>query len=461
MSRDRRQSRSRPLRSTQVPQSARAISGIRLRVTWLLMCLVVVLVGWCFWRVMGSRQPALPQIDLSKVETTVAATIQKHADEARRQPASGDAWGHLGIVLREYGFRDAARECFRKAEHCDPGNPRWPYAHALTLLVQSPIEALAQLQRTVEICGNIPEAPRYRLSKLLVEQARWSEARFQLEQLLQAKPDFRPATMLLAHSARAEGHLPEAIQFAQKCIDDPRTARAAWSLLAVMYRQQSNSADATQAAQRAAALPNDEGISDPFEAEASLLRGDPRVLAEQAHPLLASGHLNEASALIDRLSREHPNYAETWLLTGRLQLLKKNPTAAEPAFRRHLELDPRSTQGFFQLGLALMALDRFADAAGAFEQAAKLKNDFGPAYFNRGIALVRTGRTLEAKASFRESLRHNPERLDTYILLADLHLRSGERDDARALLRQAQTINPNDPRVRTLQDRLQNQKFDP
>jgi len=185
------------------------------------------------------------------------------------------------------------------------------------------------------------------------------------------------------------------------------------------------------------------------------LRGDPRVLCEQAHPLLADGHTAEAAALIERLRQEHPGYPETWLLVGRLHLIRKELGPAEQALRRHVEMSPRSAQGVFQLGLVLLAQERLAEAAVLFDQATQLKRDFGPAYYNRGLALGRAGQAREAIAAFRESLRHNPERLDTYVLLADLHLRAGERGAALAVINQGQALNPTDQRLRALRSRAE------
>jgi len=88
--------------------------------------------------------------------------------------------------------------------------------------------------------------------------------------------------------------------------------------------------------------------------------------------------LNEAARLVDRLVAEHANYPDTWLLVGRLSLLRKDPVAAEKALRRHLELSPNSAQGLFQLGLVLMAQNRFPEAAGVFQRATELKPDYGP-----------------------------------------------------------------------------------
>jgi len=418
------------------------------------LVLLVLGTGAFWWLGPRAGRAPLPSLDLRSVDAKVAATLTRHLDAVKSTPRSGAAWGRLGALLWAYDFRPQAGQCLDQAERLDPANPRWPYYHGLALLISSPGEAAPQFRRAARLCGNDPEAPRFRLARILAEQGRWDEARSELDQLLKAKPDFAPARLLSARAAQARGEVARAIELARGCTTDPRSARSAWALLAILYRQQGDPAGATNAVQRAAAMAPDEGFGDPFEAEATLLRGDPRALSEQAHPLLAAGHVKEAAGLIDRLLRDHATYPDTWLLAGRLQLLRKDYSAAEKALRHYLELSPQSAQGLFQLGLVMLAQNRFPEAADIFGRTTQLKPDFGPAYFNRGFALARAGQRREAMAAFRESLRHNPEHLESYLLLADLHLQVGEQAAARELLNQADAVDPKHPRLKALKDRV-------
>lgn len=398
--------------------------------------------------------PKPPPIDLRPVDPKAARVLQQRIKAVRQNPRSGEAWGWLGALLRIYDFHAQAQLCLSRAEALDPGNPRWPYYHGLSLMISSPTNAIPKFRRAAEICGTDPEIPRIRLARLLAEQAQWKEAEAALEPLLKAKPGFSPARLLSARAAQSRGDLSRAQELAQGCADDPRTARSAWALLAMLYQQQGNAAAAASAAQRSSALPPDQPMGDPFEEELMQLRGDPRVLSEHAHSLLSQNALKDAAGLIERLVQEHPDWPDTWLLLGRLQFLRKDLAAAEQALRRHLEQSPQSVQGLFQLGMTLMAQNRFPEAAEAFARATQFKPDFGPGYYNRGFALARSGQRREAITAFRESLRHNPERADTYFLVADLYLQLGENEEVPKLLDQARAINPADPRLAAFRERL-------
>jgi tetratricopeptide (TPR) repeat protein len=418
-----------------------------------LSALVLALVVVSAWIAVYRNTTALPHVDLQGLDPRVAEIIKVHLQNVRDEPRSAQAWGSLGSVLQTYSMVAPARICLAEAERIDPKEPRWPYFQSLLLTSEAPEQALAKLCRAVELCGNVPEAPRWRLASLLAEAGRWDEAERELEELLRAKPDFTPAILVRARRAQAQGNLSEAVALARRCSEDPRTARSAAVLLANLYLRQGDTNSAVMARARIASLPADQSVGDPYLAEAARLRGDPRVLTEQAHPLLAAGRTQEAASVIQQLQTEHSDYPETWLLVGRLQILKKDFGAAEQSLQRHLELDPQSIQGVFQLGLAQMGLGRFDVAAETFSKATVLKPDFGPAFYNQGFAFTRTGKFREAVPPFREAIRFNPERIDSYLMLADTHIRIGESDEALKVLQQAEPLNPSHPGLRQLREK--------
>jgi tetratricopeptide (TPR) repeat protein len=411
---------------------------------WHLVVALAVAVAGC------GKTPQVPVLDTSKLDAMARHTLDQQITEVKAHPKSGSAWGQFGTMLRAFDFPAQAQTCFAKAEELDPKNPRWPYFQSLLLTSESPDRAIDNLRRAVRLCGNEPEMPRFRLSKLLAEQGRWDEAEIELRQLLTAKPEFAPATLLLARRLQAQGKNSEAIALARGCTEDRRTARSAWSLLAILYARAGDATAASDATQHAASLPEDAPPVDRFEREATLLRRNPRELAIGTHDLLAAGRLDEAASNIDQITKEHPEFAEGWLLLGRLQILRNQAPAAEQSLRHFLQMEPRSTQGLFQFGTVLLQQNRFPEAAEIFLKAAEIQPDFGPAHFNRGFALARAGQLREAVPSFQQAIRHNPEHIESYLLLADLHRQLGEREQGLAVLSSGLAINPSDRRLQQL-----------
>lgn len=186
-----------------------------------------------------------------------------------------------------------------------------------------------------------------------------------------------------------------------------------------------------------------------------LCGNDPEMPRLRLATMLAEdGQWEAAEQEVQLLLREHPQYAETWLLVGRLQLLRKDLTNAESSLRRHLELGAESAQGWFQLGLVQLAQQQFSAASDTFRKAAELKPDFGRAFYNRAFALLRNGDLHGPIAPFREAIRLNPERIDSYLLLADIYLQLGNKAEAVKLFRQAEALDANHPGVRQLRQKL-------
>ena len=272
--------------------------------------------------------------------------------------------------------------------------------------------------------------------------------------IFRARPDDAAALLPLACVAQAQRDLAEAVSLASRCTNDRRTARAAWTLLAVVQLRLGETNAAQSAMTHSESLPPDAPDDDPFAMEAAALRGDPRSLSDRAQRLLTERKLAEAEPIIQQLIREQPQFSEGWLLLGRMQLLRREPGPAEQSIRRHLALDPQSVQGWFQLGMVFLGQDRYAEAVPAFEQATKLKPDHGPAFYNLGLALGKSGRKGDALPAFREAIRHNPERIDSYLMLADLHLHLGQKSEAAELILRAEAVNPGDRRLAALKERI-------
>ena len=397
----------------------------------------------------------LPQIQTARLDPTVVNLIQGQVAKVRSVPRSGEAWGKLGALLKSFGFREDAGRCLAEAERLDPKEPRWPYLQA-TLRISEPSVALAKLRRTVALCGNEPEMPRLRLARLLAENGEPDAALQELRQLLRAKPNSGPAQMLMAQiiQSGSSSSVAQAMELAKASTTNPYTARSAWTLLSALHRRNGDTNAAASAARRAAAVTADAPWPDPFEEEVLAWRTDARSLSDRAQAYLMAARPKEALPLINQLVREHPDFAETWLLLGRAQNLQNQPVLAEQSLRRFLQSDAASVNGHFQLGMSLMAQKRYPEAVATFRQAIALKRDFGPAFFNLGFALAKSGQPREAIPAFEEAIRQNPEMIDAYILLADLHVQLGEGAKAVELANLAERLNPADPRLPVLRRKI-------
>jgi tetratricopeptide (TPR) repeat protein len=189
--------------------------------------------------------------------------------------------------------------------------------------------------------------------------------------------------------------------------------------------------------------------------DVSDLRIGLKAWSEQAEQLLSKARYAEAAPIIERLIKNYPNAPEPWLLFGRWRLEQNDCAGAEKALRRMLQISPESVNAHFQLGIALICLERYADAVPILRRAVEIKPDFGEAHFNLGFALARSGNGHAAIPSFRNAIRYNPDMIDPYITLADLLSQTGEIQEATNLLVRALQLDPADQRAKNLLRRLQ------
>src|SRR5262249_1942028 len=156
-----------------------------------------------------------------------------------------------------------------RAEQLDPRQPRWPYLQAVALLKTDPEAALPKLQRTVQLSGDNPNTPRLEWAELLLNQGRVPEAAEQFRRVLQQDPDNVRAYLGLGRLAFEREALADTLTYAQRCVVDAHTRKAARNLLAQTYERLGNKSAAEQELRQAAQLPNDAAWPNPYSDEAA------------------------------------------------------------------------------------------------------------------------------------------------------------------------------------------------
>jgi len=434
-----------PSNSTDV----RAPSRLRLA-SWLVAVLIGSLLACAALYVLKHRSPRPPSVATDGLDPAVARLIEGAMRDMRATPRSGDAWGRLGSVLMHYDFMPEARFCFDQAEKFSPGNPRWPYLHALLVLNRNPADATPLLRRAVASCGDRYDMPRLQLAQWLAEHGELAEAEQHFQTLLRLTPNHPPALLGLARLRRAQGRLEECRSFVQRCLGDPHTAKAAHALLAQVQQALGVAAAAEVAARQAASLPADAPWPDPFWTEASAFRVGRKALLQDASVMLDQDQFDPALQILATVTRDYPDDDEAWYLTGWALNRAQRAAEAERALREHLRRSPQSPKGHAQLAVSLLNQKRYAEAVDVLEAALKLKPTWHELHFNLGYACAQLGRDADAIGHLRDALALDPNHVPTYTALAELLLRRGDSTEARRLLRQALELQPSNARARAL-----------
>ena len=431
--------------STDVHTSSR----LRLA-TWIVAVLIGSLLACAALYALKHRSPRPPPVATEGLDPVVARLIEGALRDVRAAPRSGDTWGRLGSTLMHYDFLPEARFCFDQAEKFSPGNPRWPYLHALIVLPRYPAEATPLLRRAVASCGERPDMPRLQLAQWLAEHGDAAEAEQHFQTLLRLTPNHPPALLGLVRLRRAQGRLEECRGFLDRCLDDPHTAKAAHALLAQVRQALGDTAGAETASRQSASLPADVPWPDPFWTEASAFRVGRKALLQDATVLLDHDEFSAALQVLAGVTRDYPDDDEAWYLTGWALNRAQRAAEAERPLREHLRRSPQSPKGHAQLAVSLLNQKRYAEAVDVLEAALKLKPTWRELHFNLGYACAQLGRNDEAIRHLRDALALDPNHVPTYVALAELLVRRGDSTEARRLLRQALEVQPANTRARAL-----------
>ncbi len=127
---------------------------------------------------------------------------------------------------------------------------------------------------------------------------------------------------------------------------------------------------------------------------------------------------------------------------GCIYLEAGDVTKAEQKFRLALSHDPRYPDARYNLGNALVRLERHGEAIREFQEVLSLQPGRQDATLNLGRALSRAGRAGEAEALYLESIRLDPGFVEARYNLALSGLRAGRRDEALAGFEEILRLDP-------------------
>jgi tetratricopeptide (TPR) repeat protein len=389
----------------------------------------------------------------------VVQVITEKRAAVRDDPRSGEAWGELGRALMVNEIHsDISLACFTEAERLDPKNPRWPYFSGgiLAVTLHKPEEAIAKLQRAVELCdrGDRQGTPRLLLAETLLSLGQLEDAERHFQQVLATDPRNVRAHYGLGLVASARGDWHNCRKQLETCLSSPQAGKKARIHLAAVCERLGDKKSADKYTTEAARLPGDADWMDPFRAEHLQLAKRKMDRYRAVEYLEAAGHFDQAVSILADLVQKYPNDYLPHLMMGRIlpQMGKFQP--AEEHLRTALQLAPDKIQVYYLLGLVLFERGLFEESAQFARKALALNPDYGYAHMCLGRALKALGDRKEALKALRQAVHCNPEFADNHLHLGILLAEEGKRDEARSCLRQAQLLAPNDPRPKAELEKL-------
>ncbi len=160
----------------------------------------------------------------------------------------------------------------------------------------------------------------------------------------------------------------------------------------------------------------------------------------------AQAHNDEARTLIADALARHPRERLLWDSSGTLHFRQGNYLAAESDFRHSIELRPDSATAYSNLSATLLRLGRGEDAMKELRRGLEIRPS-GRLYSNLGTALYARARYAEAAAAFEAAVsdtRGSPNEPLRWANLADAlrQVPGRESDAAAAYTRALQLLEP-------------------
>ena len=413
--------------------------------------LVVIVALSLTWLIQKDDSLASPPlIDLNGSPPGVVAAITTARDGVLDEPASGEAWGHLAMVLRAHEFETEANVCFLEAERLDPHDIRWPYLLGVSLAVSDPQAAIDCYLRSIAIRPDLP-LPRLRLAELSIHLDHLDQAETHLRAALDLDPGHARTLLDLGRVAFLRGDLQDSLQHAkQSAVQEPRK-RATHELLSQIYHRLEDRDAAAKHLAIVQQIPEDEmGWHDPYVSEVMELRRDPDWIVIRAQEQLQQGFAGEAIAALEEVVAQHPEVCEFHIALGRTLVSTGSHRRAVAVLEQAVERHPDSPRLRRLQGMAHYSQSEWKKAAEKFREAIELKSNYALAYYDLGRCLLQINDEKSALTAFRNAVRFQPTLTDAHTKLGALLLRAGRKTEAFEHLRIAAKLSPDDPETRKL-----------
>jgi tetratricopeptide (TPR) repeat protein len=183
-----------------------------------------------------------------------------------------------------------------------------------------------------------------------------------------------------------------------------------------------------------------------FEAALRIDEGQPEALEGRAAILLASGQLDAAEPLIERLIADGHALAAAHLMRGDIAALRGDHAAALTEFDAALEQDPRLALAHAHRARARLRLGDQAGARADYDAAIRFDGALAEARAGRcWLNLIQQRDLEQARTDAEAGAAADPRLVEAQLCRGVLQLRGGEWANAQASFEAALAVEPGNP----------------
>lgn len=352
----------------------------------------------------------------------------------------------VGLYLSSQQFAKAEPLVQRMAKTSNDAGARLILADIYTA-TNKPQQARAELEAIAANKDTFVPA-KLRLAAMDYTAGRTAEGHVHVDEALKARPNDAAALVLKGRLLLLERQMDQAIAQFQAATAANNRYDLAHFWLGAAYAARGQTSEAKQAFTETlkvspSFVPAQVALSRlnlrAGDADAALslaqqaARTAPRSLEARAAlvwALAGKKDVTRAQQELDVLASALPNAPDVLVLQGALDMMRKDPTAAEQSFAKALEVQPGSYEALAGILQTQIARGDLAGAEARVE-AAVLRR---PADASTLVLAARTyysaRRFDKAEQALRQALEADPDHLDAYALLGQLYIAQGRADDA-------------------------------
>ena len=318
-----------------------------------------------------------------------------------------EAYGRLGRLYFLYDIVDLTVPAFQNAILLAPDDPRWHYFMAVHQTFEGDLDgAERSLRRVLELKPNDPPTV-VRLANVTLDLGRAAEAEPLYRQVAPLEPQRAAALAGLARIASERGEHAEAIELAEQALALQPEADSLYHVIGMALR----------------------ALGDRDAARAAL--------AKNKH-----GRVRFEDPLVDALSTENAS-AEAHFQAASEAMRRNDLEEAVGFYRSYLALTgDDDSLTYHNMGVALLALDRWDEGLDALRRAVALDDNSRGAHYSLGSALAELGQYDEALPHYRRAHELDPVEKGIHADWATLLAKVGRTEEAIAEL---ETILREDP----------------
>ena len=168
----------------------------------------------------------------------------------------------------------------------------------------------------------------------------------------------------------------------------------------------------------------------------------PQALINQIISFYNQGELKEAVLLAESSTQKYPNALILYEILGAAYLGLEDTNKTIISYQKVLQINPRHTDAYNNMGMALYHQGRFDEAAVSYQKALEIEPDSADGHYNLGNALKQMGDLQQAIESYKASIVSNPRDAEVLFNYGNTLKAYGDFDQAIEVYAKSLKIKP-------------------